>query len=91
VNIQEATIKALACGGCVTREAWPQEYCFRVQPTASPDGCVAHSGAGRAPMRMWAPFASDLTADDWFVVSKHGVKLPDEDLLFYSDNDPVSE
>lgn len=68
MHIQEAVKSAAESGQCVTRKAWGGAYRFRVEPTNTPDCCVAHSGAMKSPRRGWQPKAEDLIADDWLVV-----------------------
>lgn len=77
--IHEAAKQARLHGGCITRQKWHDAnfYC-RVAPTDTPDGCVLLSRGSRWPSRGWQPTAEDLTADDWFLLSRQvGPELTD--------------
>lgn len=68
MNIYEAAKVAIANGQYITRAAWENPYRFRIEPTDTPDCCVTHSDAMRAPRRGWQPKAGDLIADDWIAI-----------------------
>lgn len=65
MNIQKATIAAVAIDGYLFRDAWRRH--IRLEPSDSDEGFLMHSKYSKAPRPRWQPKAEDLMADDWVV------------------------
>lgn len=71
--IQEAVKEAMETGKTIYREIWvTNSFIFSIEPTNTPDCCLAHSSLvsceqRQRPARGWQPTAADLMANDWYV------------------------
>ncbi len=69
MNIQEATKKAVECGGYIVPKKWAGR--IKIRPTNSSNCCLVYS-KNHAPCPRWEPDAEDLMADDWTVTTTEG-------------------
>lgn len=67
MNIQEATNKAMECGGYIIRKEWTT--IIKIKPTNSSNCCIVFRRDGKS-CRRWEPQAKDLIADDWTVTQE---------------------
>ena len=67
MNIQKATIAAIAIDGLMTRTPWKGH--LHIKPTDWPECCLVQAKE-QAPCPRWQPKAEDLMADDWEVTTE---------------------